>query len=378
MPHPSKDSLQTIRCFHNKDQMRQEFKVDLRFKKTVLDRLLLSVAGILFSFVNHLHAHSYHIGGFVTVGEKEGLEVLLCSFTGSFFATNSIIEAHYFNGEVFVSGSDGVSSFTLNRMATAKSENANSMEFGYVNQGPFPEKNLTPVQLVWLACAFSRDVSLTLPVLPLECFPMSRQQPEALRMETRFQTQYPFLPKEIRWFAPGFLVDGTNRSPLIGYADGYLAGEFSVVSRTNLNSIILPAEFRLVCYSPRFVPSASFDGKPKALGDVVSVQILKGYITNLVDSVSEKSYLPELKGRAYIQDGRFQKQISRELNYIVNNHSTSTHHWRSVSDPFFAKLLPTYGAKPQQIDRAKRICLTFVISLIFGIPVLILGKRRRM
>jgi hypothetical protein len=30
--------------------MRQEFKVDLRFKKTVLDRLLLSVAGILWLY----------------------------------------------------------------------------------------------------------------------------------------------------------------------------------------------------------------------------------------------------------------------------------------------------------------------------------------
>jgi hypothetical protein len=38
-------------------------------------------------------------------------------------------------------------------MATAKARNSDAMEFGYVNLGPFPERNLTPVQLVWRASA---------------------------------------------------------------------------------------------------------------------------------------------------------------------------------------------------------------------------------
>lgn len=261
-------------------------------------------------------AFQFEATGHVATTLRSGDSVSECSFRAKFARRQSLISVSYLNGEVIESGTDGTDSYTLNKMAVVRKKNPNQSEFAYITSGVFPEKNLMPAQMIWIALGFfGGDEELeSLPLEILRKFPKT-----ACTVDVARAKQIPYPPETVKWFAPDYFMYETNKVRLEAYREGWLAAEFSVVGWTNVADLTLPGRFELRTYRPLHGTSQPISPtKPREDVELVSVT------SATVDSISEihnfSEWLPALSHRVIIQDWRFLNQThGQPLNYTLYN-----------------------------------------------------------
>jgi hypothetical protein len=233
------------------------------------------------------------IKGTLCMIAPSGRETKWTDFSVSLSGSKYRIANLFFNGELLMTGSDGTNAYFLNKMATAPPDR--HLEFGRVTAGRFPEKDLTPGQLCWLAFAASDSFRTSCPaVLPLEGF---QENANDLRCNVTLSAKRPFLPRSAKWYGSDHwhYASGNTRLP---YPSGFLAGEYLVTSTTNFESFEFPLGFELKFYLPAFTGTAHLKD------DVALGQTLRGHVITIERIGRIDDFRPELGPRAQIVDFR--------------------------------------------------------------------------
>jgi hypothetical protein len=331
------------------------------------ERLLLVLSGAVLSFAGRALGQSdgFRADGYIH-GTVNGIQVMDSQFWGIFSTNKSLISISYSNGEVIESGCDGTDSYTLNKMAVLRRTDPQQWEFGYITKGPFPQKNLTAAQLVWIGLGSSHylDASTNAPNLEvLNKFPRNLISVDVNRFGDR-----PFLPENIKWFVPPFYMYGTNRIPLEEYEDGWLGAEFVALSTTNSNGFRLPTSFELRSYRPK-----KREG-PKSREDVQLVSLTRCTVTSIQPLGGEIEFLPALSSRVSIQDWRFQDAIvsGSAINYCVSNKF-----WPKADNPSLKSIVGMYKVPEPIAPLARALAYGLVIAICLFPLLLMMWKKSK-
>lgn len=92
----------------------------------------------------------YELQGYIRRIDRSGKTNHWCDFWVAVSGRRSLIKLLYFNGESFACGTDGTDSYLLNEMLPAARQNHAAHQFADISGGPFPDKGLSAMQLVWL------------------------------------------------------------------------------------------------------------------------------------------------------------------------------------------------------------------------------------
>lgn len=249
------------------------------------------------------HANpAFKIQGYVdSVGSRRPR---VWNFEGTFQGSNSLITIHFPETNIIESGTDGLDSYTVNRLTMVPATDTNTSHFGYVTEGPFPEKNFTPAQIVWLAFGSSHYISGGGKSFPMDVF---RDNARAVSATVETLNEVSNLPKNIVWYGPNFfLSEGKSLTISNTYPEGYLAARFNVLSATNWQSLLLPTQFEFLSYTVKSVTS-TISGRD----DVRLVQTLRATVTNLTStSIESNAWLPRILRTTTIKDWRFKDQTA--------------------------------------------------------------------
>lgn len=244
--------------------------------------------------------------------DRSGKETHWTDFTVCVSGAKYRISDRYFNGELLMNGSDGTNSYFVNKMTKAKQMITNWWEWGSVSTGQYPEKDLSPGQLCWLAFAsFNYFVTNTPATLPLEAF---QQNAEFLRYDVTLSTNQPHLPRLIKWDGSNYwYLTTTNASDRVStpYINGFLAGEYIMTSTTNFESLEFPLSFDLNVFIPSFV------GKDLPSNDVTRVETLRGRVNSIKPLGNIDDFRPELGARAQIVDFRIPAGTNGDYRLIT-------------------------------------------------------------
>lgn len=269
------------------------------------------------------------VQGFVTKVDSRGKETRRCNFSIIVSSTNHLASVVYFNGESFVSGSDGLDSYLLNEMGPAQERNQGARQLGTISDSPFPKKALTPIQLVWLAYASAPFLARTNRPFALECF----QEQRGLMTNVIVPlASPPGLPAQIRWWAPNWFCQGTNRLWLAAYPNGFLSGQYLGRTWTNFLGLTVPLTWEFSSFNPR--PGA----KPTRPEDVLRANTLRGTTTNLIASGYAGDFLPAMAGsQVSLTEGRFEDELGVSFGLAMR-----TNGWPKRDHPAVAAALQTH------------------------------------
>jgi hypothetical protein len=300
-------------------------------------RVLTVVSALLFLVGSPCSAGEpcLRVDGLVKMTTPDVTSRAFCSFSGLFNGGRYQITLTFTNGETLVSGTDGTSSFTLNTMAPARTKDPETWQFGYVTPGVFPERTFTPAQMLWFAFAPTNAVVHAV----LQKRPEFLEQYSAKELKTtlRFEDAEGCALPRIAWYAPNYLIDGTNHIPLLEYKDGYKAGSFQILATTNIQGARRPLVLQLECFAPKASRLGAFVKRDRV--DVRATTLLTATVTDFQTTASPATFLPASTGRLTISDWRFAPEIGGEVNYVVTNRLPSVRQWLPATDPFFRELL---------------------------------------
>jgi hypothetical protein len=241
------------------------------------------------------------------------------SFSARFDGARSFVSVHYENGEVIDSGTDGVDSYTVNRMAVARKRDPQTPEFGYVSEATFPARSLLAAQVIWIGLGAFRTPNGVEPTLwPLEVF--EKFPDGAVAMSLKRIEESPELPYHVRWFGPSYIMSGKSRMPVEQYTNGWLGAELAVKAWTNFNGMRLPVRFELQTYRPKLPGTFEEFQLRRPPEDVELVAATSVLVTNLSMVPLGPEFLPALGPRVNVRDWRFKDKLGGEaVSYNVGD-----------------------------------------------------------
>ncbi|HEV2391382.1 MAG TPA: hypothetical protein VG146_03365 [Verrucomicrobiae bacterium] len=253
------------------------------------------------------------------------------------------IRGYFANSNFTVSGCDGTNIYTiLYDMEKAEAWSQRPRP-SWITPGLYPLDVSWQTAIPWLAFAstpyLDQRTNDTLP----GCWGLPRNEADmwTCGSEVKRSIEPPFLPLEVNYIVdPGCQKRAVTNNNLLSavpnkaietaifqYPPGFAYGEYKVKRTTNWNGLVLPSEFEVRRYYPRYTPRAVY------LGPALVV-LFEGK-TRTVTRASEEEVVPKSDRPISIADFRFSK---RDVGVDFIGYVSTDGSWPSQSDKRLADL----------------------------------------
>jgi hypothetical protein len=285
-------------------------------------------------------------------------------FTVSAFESNALVDMTFENGFRQVVGTDGHDSFTYIPFTGDSNIIKNANGQAVISYGRFPIDAHEFQQFLWLTCVHDPELITNLHAYRFSFYAKYHTNDVILQVVTN--TAPPNLITSIKWFAPNYLVTGTNHYTLAMYPNGYLMAEISTTKTKTNGSEVVPSEVTFNQYNPAPLnPSdlqkdvkGHYNLPPRNQTDVVPVEFALISISNVQMNQPLPSYIPEILDKtARINDKRIPEM---EVAQVV-----SSGKWWAARE--------LYKSREASVKPHRKIILAIML-IIFISPIFLLIK----
>jgi hypothetical protein len=227
------------------------------------------------------------------------------SFTARAFESNALIDMTFENGFREVVGTDGHDTFTYYPFSDDRTIITNANGIAYISYGRFPKDAHFVQQVLWLVCVHDPELNTNLPSIRFPFYGIFSTNDIVPRVITN--STPPNFITSIKWYAPNYILLGTNRYRSSLYTNGWLLAELAVTKTQPIGNAPIPTEVRFTQYKTRFYTNINqFREVPtRNPDDVLPVEHAILSITNIQADNPLSSYIPEILDKtARINDTR--------------------------------------------------------------------------